>query len=58
MKIIKYMIVHKSNYLDYNFSDFTGCINNFIKEGWQPFGGPFIDKENTTQAMVKYEEVK
>lgn len=34
-------------------------VNNHIKEGWQPFGRPYIaienDKEYHYQAMVKYE---
>jgi len=39
---------------------FSEQVNEFIKNGWQPFGNPFIGNPytNTTlfQAVVKYEE--
>ena len=36
--------------------DLENKVNAKIKEGWQPFGGIAITKENAFQAMVKYEE--
>ena len=36
--------------------DLENNVNAKIKEGWHPFGGIAITKENAFQAMVKYEE--
>jgi len=44
------------------FGDFDEEINNLIKEGFQPFGSPYVtassegQKFQVFQAMVKYKE--
>lgn len=38
--------------------DLENKVNAKIKEGWQPFGGIAITKENAFQVIVKYEENK
>lgn len=43
-KIVQYTIV------------VTREVNDYIKDGWQPFGSPFIDSVTAHQAMVKYED--
>ena len=32
-------------------------VNKYIKEGWQPFGSPYQDRDGeNVQAMVKYKQ--
>ena len=60
-QIIEYKTI-KSNE-DY-FDDFDNRINESIKQGFQPFGSPYITTGTSVgpffacQAMVKYKEIK
>lgn len=57
-KIIDYVTM-----ISDSLEDLDTVVNNFIKEGWQPFGGVAISLSETdnsryaeyAQAMVKYE---
>ena len=51
MKINKYMIAVKPNQI--TLSEY---VDNLINQGWQPYGYPFLDRnDNSMQAMVMYE---
>ena len=51
-KIIDYKVL-----LNDSASELSQQVKDNIKDGWQPFGAPFIsDVLFTHQAMVKYEE--
>ena len=56
-KIVEYFI-HESRSIEY----FSRKINEFIKEGWQPHGNPYLygkgDYRDHYQAMVKYEQIE
>lgn len=40
--------------LSYNLPhNLEETINNYIQQGWQPFGSPFIDGDHYYQAIVQ-----
>lgn len=59
-KIIEYIIIE-----DHDSLCLGERINEYIEEGWQPYGSPFSANESSSgsitysicQAMVKYEDV-
>ena len=58
-KIIAYYIAGKNSQYEKNGSpDVASEVEALIKEGWQPWGSPFLSNplHNPLQAMVKYEE--
>ena len=52
-KVIEYRLVHET-LTPY----FNKTINEYIKDGWEPYGSPFADGNFKCQGMVKYEEEK
>lgn len=41
--------------LSYNLPhNLEETINNYIQQGWQPFGSPFVDGDHYYQAIVQY----
>lgn len=53
-EIKKYVTVRESN-----FKDLDKAVNEKIKEGWQPFGGPYVTDGNeflACQAMVSMDD--
>lgn len=51
MKIINYNIL-----IDSLNASLSEKVENFIQQGWQPYGNPYVDKGGTEkQAMVVYE---
>ena len=40
---------------DKPYSDSSAVSKQMIKEGWQPWGGPFADNGKMRQAWVKYD---
>lgn len=42
--------------LSYNLPhNLEETINNYIQQGWQPFGSPFVDGDHYYQAIVQNE---
>ncbi len=48
-KISEYIVVSSDD-----VNSFTRYVNRRMKEGFTPWGSPFIDSVNLVQAMVKY----
>jgi hypothetical protein len=45
--------------LSYNLPhNLEETINNYIEQGWQPFGSPFVDGDHYYQAIVQSEAPK
>jgi hypothetical protein len=56
-KIVDYTIMRNNDSAaNLSYGQFISAIRNKIKEGWQPFGAPYIDSDKgESQAMVRYE---
>jgi hypothetical protein len=48
-QIIEYHLVAKDIIFDFNT-----LVNEYIKDGWEPYESPFISGNLKCQAMVKY----
>lgn len=62
-QIAEYTILSRddTNYLHIALSELDKLVNEYIAEGWQPYGNLVItvtDNINATQAMVKYKDNK
>lgn len=57
-RILDYVIareyIFRPDYMGGRLATFDDKVRELLKEGWEPIGGPFMDKRGVGQAMVKY----
>jgi Domain of unknown function (DUF1737) len=57
-RVVDYIIareyIYQPDYMGGRLATFDDRVRELIAEGWQPIGGPFVDRSGTAQAMVKY----
>lgn len=50
-KIVRYDVV-----ACYDWGEVAVDVNKLLKDGWQPYGAPFVSGTSLCQAVVQYED--